>query len=721
MPPNTRSHPTETLGSLPPRSRRVRGETTSATTQPHHQTRTRSEPVENDDEELYATAEEGAKGKDPQVQILLRKKRAPVQPTTGVVVSPDAQDKLRRLSAGKPVLGASMGDTSGKASQRKASLPERATATRNRNSGKGGSAASTHGTQETIVVAGTPLFRPRQPGQSLEVEGSSDEEPAPSEPETTEFLRDHGPRGPDHPSKLRPEQKGKNVPQSKTPKKGNARPSGNTSNKSELVADMSSLATISKGTGSHKRSSSRHAALGVKMDQLISIGIMGHPQEPEEEEKSQQVQVREQEEAGKKGRGGSRIEKRSPGSEDGPSGMLPENEEEDEGEEDSEQPEQQQWNRQEESDHERGPERQQGLIDQARENNPPSEDDEEEDEKDGKEDDEKNDKDDKEDNEEDSVLVRCASGIQEYEETLETISKRMSDLLRDFSNLKSIQNPGDKGKVGYIKRLAEITHTVINNRGHRLSLEEKSALSQLDEVLAKLASFYSKTKEFESMLRRLQKNNLTQRANVEKCQSGIKRTMKARGYKSDHVEFETKEERDAHVLREKNKRAAKIRNEEIARALDEAERGDAPGYQTPDSVEAHGRSLAKKRRRVTDEEQRWEDERLQKRIRAEQEVEHDDGDSNGYEHHAVEDSWSGAEAEHPIVIDEGDVEVVHVEAFGERHAKARAKEERAARTRDEDEITVLEDHEWEEPEVDALLHGIEKTKGEIVCSVFSSK
>ncbi|KAL0633880.1 hypothetical protein Q9L58_007182 [Maublancomyces gigas] len=66
-----------------------------------------------------------------------------------------------------------------------------------------------------------------------------------------------------------------------------------------------------------------------------------------------------------------------------------------------------------------------------------------------------------------------------------------------------------------------------------------------------------------------------------------------------------------------------------------------------------------------------------------------------------------------IVIGD-DVEVVQVEGFGERAAKERARVEREARRgngESDDEVSVLEDREWTEEEIDALLFGIEAYQG----------
>ncbi|KAI5841364.1 hypothetical protein DFP73DRAFT_555484 [Morchella snyderi] len=71
----------------------------------------------------------------------------------------------------------------------------------------------------------------------------------------------------------------------------------------------------------------------------------------------------------------------------------------------------------------------------------------------------------------------------------------------------------------------------------------------------------------------------------------------------------------------------------------------------------------------------------------------------------------------PIIIDEDDVEIVRVEGFGERQKKEREREERLER--DEGEVEVLEDHDWEDSETFALLDGISKFHGDALEIRFS--
>jgi hypothetical protein len=84
-------------------------------------------------------------------------------------------------------------------------------------------------------------------------------------------------------------------------------------------------------------------------------------------------------------------------------------------------------------------------------------------------------------------------------------------------------------------------------------------------------------------------------------------------------------------------------------------------------------------------------------------------DENEEEMQEVKEEESDVEEVLPIIIDEDDVEIVRVEGFGERQKKAREREERLER--DEGEVEVLEDHDWEDSETFALLDGISKFHG----------
>jgi hypothetical protein len=84
-------------------------------------------------------------------------------------------------------------------------------------------------------------------------------------------------------------------------------------------------------------------------------------------------------------------------------------------------------------------------------------------------------------------------------------------------------------------------------------------------------------------------------------------------------------------------------------------------------------------------------------------------DENEEEMQEAQEEESDVEEVLPIIIDEDDVEIVRVEGFGERQKKAREREERLER--DEGEVEVLEDHDWEDSETFALLDGISKFHG----------
>ncbi|KAH8145503.1 uncharacterized protein LAJ45_10473 [Morchella importuna] len=90
---------------------------------------------------------------------------------------------------------------------------------------------------------------------------------------------------------------------------------------------------------------------------------------------------------------------------------------------------------------------------------------------------------------------------------------------------------------------------------------------------------------------------------------------------------------------------------------------------------------------------------------------------NGEEMQEAQEEESDVEEVLPIIIDEDDVEIVRVEGFGERQKKAREREERLER--DEGEVEVLEDHDWEDSETFALLDGISKIHGGVIETRFS--
>lgn len=87
-------------------------------------------------------------------------------------------------------------------------------------------------------------------------------------------------------------------------------------------------------------------------------------------------------------------------------------------------------------------------------------------------------------------------------------------------------------------------------------------------------------------------------------------------------------------------------------------------------------------------------------------------EGNGEEMQEAQEEESDVEEVLPIIIDEDDVEIVRVEGFGERQKKAREREERLER--DEGEVEVLEDHDWEDSETFALLDGISKIHGDAI-------
>lgn len=777
---STRSAPDPVLQSLPKKSRKARVVGAAPAAHSPGPTRPRWKPSGgksgNDnsvsEDELpnptkTFTAATAADESDFEVEVLFprRKKRAPLPAKRDVVVSPNTKDKLRRLSAGASVLGASMGKTT----PRKSSSPKKTFSVAIRKPSRDLGA----NTQDVVIVATPHAGLKRVRAGSIDSSDTEDENITPLAPGSQHF---------------------RNLPDTQRDRGQTNRPKAQTLAKRVMKAlekninahNAANPASAVKDSAPRRKKAKMKSAgensthEGAHMDKLMMAAIrdpstpgnesLNHALNAVEdlEEKAIDAQARQtlakrmkKKEKQKKIR--KRVEKENAQEEEGGRGEYSG------GKGDGK--------RHAKTSARRGGPAPNGYA------NPPN----------VTADTWRHSYDDGDSDEDDNDLAHCLDLIQKMADKYGSTSTTFDTLSKDFCDLKVLQTPPPNGETGYYGLIGKLTVPLLANTGARISTHEYATLGKLTEIMHSLAEFHLSAKKFENKLRRLVRMNLTQLRNIEKAQRAIKNVFDARRYEGDGTIWRVGavwvgEDPTQEMAREANREAVRKRNEEIERVLVQRERA-MYGYQTPESVEGHqgkGRRVrsvgetdeGRDQRRIgvdeesqsTDEESDDDggihvdsggsDEDHDQSIRVgegagseeeEEEEEVDEGQTDedqtdehnhsdgveseggqgtradeksrygkgnyGYPSFEQQGVGSSEGREGSSIVIGDDVEVVHVEGFGERLAKERARVEREARRgngESDDEVSVLEDSEWTEEEVDALLFGIEAYQGRIL-------
>lgn len=824
MPPpqrSTRSAPNVLLQSLPKKSRKPRLESAA---RPPGSTRTRLEPSGdgNGGEFEYelptptrhpavAVAVAGS-DTEAEVQLPRRKKHAPPQTKRDVVVSPSTKDKLRRLSAGGSVLGASMGETT----PRRNSPLKKATPVTGKQTSK------TADTQDVIIVATPRASRKRTKADSMDGSDSEEENirpPSSSGSLDSIELSDHSKffglinrnsKTPDKKAVRAKKALKKNTSAQNAvgpasamkdgaPRRKKARMRGTREDLADQSADMDKLmlAAIKNPSTPGEETIDHRDTLDSTEDRL-SQEVFQKVTDTEDardyvdhSERMKKKKEKQKPLDGKKKR--KRMEKVKPAK---PHPVTQDEDEGDNGREgnETEHTERSASVRLSKKSNHKNHEAANVPRDASKDYTPAP----------GS----RNDSDDED--EEERSLAHCLDLVQKMADKYEFTNITFGTLREDFCALKVLQTP-PHGELGYYKLIDTLAAPLLANKGARISTHEYEILGELTHIMHSLADFHGTAKKFEANLRRLVRMNLTQLRNIEKAQRAIKHVFDARRYVGDGTKWHVGdvwvgEDPGEEVVREANREAVRKRNEEIEKVLAQREKA-VYGYRTPESVE----ELEGKRRRMVrsageeadekrgpgrsgageeqggdthaDEGELDDDEGIrldsgeideesrsihaapeefdEEGTRVDSEDKQDQGMHVGTE--GESDSESAEEEEHsqsdradseedesehsqvthtdekpgyreeyygyrpfeqqgssegrggtPIVIGDDDVEVVHVEGFGERAVKERAKVEREARRGNggsDGDVSVLEDSEWNEDEVDALLFGIEDYQG----------
>lgn len=811
MPPpqrSTRSAPNVLLQSLPKKSRKPR---LRSAVHPPGSTRARLEPSgdgnggEFEDElptpTRHVTVAVAGSDSEVEAQVPRRRKHAPLPAKRNVVVSPSTQDKLRRLSVGGSVLGASMGETTPRGSP----IKKAASVTGKKPSKK-------PETQDVIVVA-PRVGRKRAIADSMDGSNSEEENMRPpSSSGSLDFadLSDSN-SGFGPINRPKPKTPGSKVAKAKKSLKKNT----NARNATGPISALEDSAPRRK-RARMKSGGEDLADQGAQMDRLMLAAIK-NPSTPREgvisrrstlesaedrlhqEEVSQKVadarDVGTHANRAAHMKKKKRKEKKQPDEQnkremvEKEKAAKPYSVAQDEDWEDSDREGNQTW-------HAEGSESAKPMKSNHKNRSTASvprgaskgfafvPDDYHHDDGDD-EDEEKYD------------LAHCLDLVQRMADRYNSTTITFDALREDFCALKVLQTP-PHGELGYYKLIDTLATPLLANKGARISTHEHATLMELMHIMRSLADFHGTAKTFEANLRRLVRMNLTQLRNIEKAQRAIKHVFDARRYVGDGTKWRVGEMwvgegLGEEVAREANREAVRKRNEEIEKVLRQRERA-VYGYRTPDSVEG------KERRRVRSAGEEADERRGQGSIgageehkqdtRADEELDGDEGirlqseeidEESRSSHRAPEgaeeeeeeeqdqgmrvDSGGGSdsdlteneysrsdhaddESEHsqgthtnekpgyreeyygyrpfeqqgssegrggtPIVIEDDEVEVVHVEGFGERAVKERARVEREARRGNggsDGDVSVLEDSEWNEDEVDALFFGIQDYQG----------
>lgn len=819
MPPpqrSTRSAPNVLLQSLPKKSRKPRLE---GAARPPGSTRARLEPSGDGNggefEYEFPTPTRhpavAVAGSDTEVGVQLprRKKHAPPQTKRDVVVSPSTKDKLRRLSAGGSVLGASMGETT----------PRRNSPLKKVTSVTGKKAGKSTDTQDVIVVATSRAGRKRTRTDSMD--GSDSEEEnirPPSSSGSLDFveLSDHSKFfGLVDPNSKTPDKKAVRAKKARkkntnaqnaigpasaakdsAPRRKKARKKGTGEDLADQSADMDKLmlAAIKNPSTPGEETIDRRDTLDSTEDRLSqevfqkvtdTEDARDHVDRSKRMKKKKKGEQKPLDEKKKR----KRMEKVKPAK---PDPVVQDEDEGDNGNETEHTERSASAKPSKKSNHKNH--KAANVPRDASKDYTPAPDDH-------------NDSDDEDEDEEARSLAHCLDLVQKMADKYESTNITFDTLREDFCALKVLQTP-PHGELGYYKLIDTLAAPLLANKGARISTHEYGILGELTHIMHSLADFHGTAKKFEANLRRLVRMNLTQLRNIEKAQRAIKHVFDARRYVGDGTKWHVGdvwvgEDPGEEVVREANREAVRKRNEEIEKVLALRERA-VYGYRTPESVE----ELEGKRRRMVrsageeaderrgprrigageeqgedthaDEEELDGDEGIrldsgeigeesqsiraapeefdEEGTRVDSEDKQDQGTHVGTEGESDSGSAEGEESdradseddesEHsqvthtdekpgyreeyygyrpfeqqgssegregtPIVIGDDDVEVVHVEGFGERAAKERAKVEREARRGNggsDGDVSVLEDSEWNEDEVDALLFGIEDYQG----------
>lgn len=812
MPPpqrSTRSAPNVLLQSLPKKSRKPR---LKSAAHPPGSTRARLEPSgdgnggEFEDElptppTRHLTV--AGAGSDSEVEVPRRRKHAPLPTKRNVVVSPSTKDKLRRLSAGGSVLGASMGETTPRDSPiKKASVT--------------GKKPSKKPEAQDVIVVVPRVSRKRAIADSMDGSNSEEENMRPSSNSGSLDFADLS----DSNSAFGPT----NRPKARTPgrkvvkAKKALRKNTNAQNATGPIPALEDSAPRRK-KARMKSAGEDLADQGAQMDKLMLAAIK-NPSTPREvisrrstlesaEDRLHQEEVSQEvadaEDAGPRANRAEHVKKKKK-KKKGKKQLDEQNKREMVEKEEAAKPysvmQDEDWEDDREGNetwHAEGSES--AKLPKSNHHNhnttniprgaskgfafAP--------------DNYRHDDDDDED-EEKYDLAHCLDLVQRMADRYDTTTITFDALREDFCALKVLQTP-PHGKLGYYKLIDTLTAPLLANKGARISTHEHATLMELMHVMRSLANFHGTAKTFEANLRRLVRMNLTQLRNIEKAQRAIKHVFDARKYVGDGTKWRVGETwvgegLGEEVAREANREAVRKRNEEIEKVLRQRERA-VYGYRTPESVEGKGR------RRVRSAGEEADERRGQGRIGAgeehnqgpradgglgddegirlrSEEIDEESRSSYGATHagleqaeeeqnHGVHVDSEGEsdsdlaeeeynlsdhadpgddESEHsrgthtnekpgyreeyygyrpfeqqgslegrggtPIVIEDDEVEVVHVEGFGERAARERARVEREARRGNggsDGDVSVLEDSEWNEDEVDALFFGIQDYQG----------
>lgn len=760
---STRSAPDPVLQSLPKKSRKPRVAGAAPATHSPGPTWTRWKPsggesgndngvsgdgLADPTKTLAAAAAAGESDFEVEVLFPRRKRRAPLPEKRDVVVSPNTKDKLRRLSAGASVLGASMG---GATPPRKKTL----SIARKKSSKYRGA-----DTQDVIVVATPHAGRKRTRAGSIDGSDPEEENTTPSTPGRKALKKNIDAHNAADPASAVKES---------APRRKKAKMKSAGEYPVDKGAHMDRLMIAAIRNPSTPGNDSLHHGLEEATQKVVDAEDAQDRQTPvkrmrkkEKQKALDEKNIRkraEKEKAQKEGRRGE-----DSGGKGDESGHA-------------------------EASERRGDPARNGYASLPK---PPNKTRGMADVTVG--DDDYDDYDD-EDDEDDDNLAHCLELIQKMADKYGSTSTTFDTLNKDYYDLKVLQTPPPRGETGYYGLIGKLTMPLLANKGARISTHEHATLRELTGVMHSLAGFHRSAKKFEDKLRRLVRMNLTQLRNIEKAQRAIKNVFDARGYKGDGTmwrvgEVWVGEDPAQEMAREANREAVKKRNEEIERVLVQRERA-MYGYQTPESVEEHqgeGRSVRsaggtdkgrdqrrigadeesqsaneesdddegirvdsggfdedqdqsiRMGREVGSEEEETEEERGDEEQTDEEHTEEEHNHSDGVESEGSQGAYADEESrygkgnyEYPSSEQQGvgssegregssivigdDVEVVHVEGFGERAAKERARVEREARRgngESDDEVSVLEDREWAEEEIDALLFGIEAYQGRIL-------
>lgn len=793
MPPpqrSTRSAPNALLQSLPKKTRKPRVEGAAPTASSPVLTRAllvpSSEESDNESEDALLTpTKRRAVNLDFEVQVQLprrRKHSPPAKPD--VVVSPGTKDKLRRLSAGGSVLGASMG----RVSPRKSSHLKRKISTARKKASKNPAAD----TQDVVAVATPRTGGKRMRMASMDGNGSRGENINPSVPDNQELAelddteRNSGPI---------------NHPKPKTPAKRVVK------SKNNNTADPTSAAEDSAPRRKKAKTKSVGGNLvdeSALMDKLMIAGITNYKDTLDAVEDQVPHKVVDSEDIQDSQTPVERKKEKN-------------NEKQKVDEENIRGRREKEKTQEEEEIRRRGESDMANVLEGADKDYTPTPDDCDSDE------------------EEDADLANCLGLIQKTVDKYDSTGITLHTLSKDFHSLKTLQVSSPMGGIGYYTLIDVLTAPLLANKGAPISMQESATLDKLMRVMHSLTHFHCIARGFDANLKRRIRMNLTQLRNIEKTQRAIKRVFDARGYVGDGTKWRVGnmwvgEDPAQEVVREANHEAIRRRNEEIERVLVQREKA-VYGYCTPESVEERqdkgrrrvksegeaggqrgqwiisvGEERCQSQSQNTDEGEDDDDggirvdsekvngERNRSIAREEVSSEEEEGEANEHYSEGIRISSEDAdeeqsdeersdegqsgeeqigeerdeeqssdersrsiyadsesiESEHsqgthadekpgyrekyyryhpaeqqevgssegregtPIVIEEEEVEVVQVEGFGERAAKERARVEREARRgngESDGAVSVLEDREWDEEEVDALLFGIEEYRG----------